>query len=264
MRILVTNDDGIDSPGLSAMVAALRRERHVVVVIAPDGERSGSSSSLGTVVDGVAIPIRTVQSEAVGDPASYAIDAPPAVAVRAACVGCFGRPPGIVVSGVNPGPNTERRLVHSGTFGVALTAASHDVPGLALSTAGGTGPGLASAVTVAAWAVDELGERGLPPLALNINVPDLLLPDMSGIRSAELSRMSVSDVSFEGVDGELRVRRWRNRPPFDPGTDADLLSRGYVTVTHVALPWSWTGEFPDIVPALERRWREHRERGGLT
>src|SRR6185312_8366341 len=95
MRILVTNDDGIESPGLQALASAARAAGHEVVV--------------------------------------YAVPAAPAYIVILSTLGVFGPSPDLVLSGVNPGANAGRAVLHSGTVGAALTAVARGLHGMAVS-----------------------------------------------------------------------------------------------------------------------------------
>ena len=109
MRILVTNDDGIDAPGLAALVGRLVATGHEVAVAAPSNERSGSGTSLGAVFDGTPITITDHVLPATPSVRAVSIDAPPGLAVLAACVGALGEAPDAVISGINAG--TEHRPV---------------------------------------------------------------------------------------------------------------------------------------------------------
>src|SRR5271170_2589419 len=122
MRILVTNDDGIDAPGLGALVGRLVAADHDVAVAAPSSERSGSGTSLGGVDDGTPISVTDHVLPAAPSVPAVAIDGPPGLAVLAACVGALGEPPDAVISGINAGPNTGRSLLFSGTVGAPSPA----------------------------------------------------------------------------------------------------------------------------------------------
>lgn len=133
MNVLVTNDDGVDSPGLHALARALVDDGHDVIVVAPDREMSGSGAALGQVhLDG-GIDARRVDLPRLDGVRAYAVAGPPGLCVLAARLGGFGRPPDVVVSGINPGCNTGRAVLHSGTVGAALTAANFGCRALAVS-----------------------------------------------------------------------------------------------------------------------------------
>ncbi|KRF14728.1 hypothetical protein ASH02_10575 [Nocardioides sp. Soil796] len=254
LRILVTNDDGIREPGLIALAGELTRAGHEVHVLGPARERSGSSAGFATVVDHARIPIEPVVLDGLPGITARAIDAPPALAVKAACAGAFDWTPELVVSGINPGFNTGRMVLHSGTVGAALTAVSHDVPGLAVSTARADADGFATAAVLAAWLVELAEAESLPPIALNLNVPALPLAELDGISAASFSDTSVSDVGFVLEGDAFVVHRWQNQPPFTPGTDAAHLHAGWATLSAVSPPWASAGPVDALADALCKRW----------
>ncbi|MDX1650699.1 MAG: 5'/3'-nucleotidase SurE, partial [Myxococcota bacterium] len=128
LRILVTNDDGVGSPGIRALRTALADAGHHVVVVAPRTNQSGKGASLRTDVGGAA----ALQQP---EPGVWSVDGTPADAVRAALDAVLAdAAPDLVVSGLNFGPNLGRPgAVGSGTVGAALTAVHRGVPALATS-----------------------------------------------------------------------------------------------------------------------------------
>ena len=123
MRILVTNDDGVDSPGIHALAAALVADGHDVFVVAPTDDRSGAGASIGRMIGGGPPPVERRVWDELPDLPVHAIDAPPAMAVFATCLGAFGDLPDLIASGINPGANTGHLVLHSGTVGATLTGA---------------------------------------------------------------------------------------------------------------------------------------------
>ena len=133
MKVLVTNDDGIDAPGLHALARALVADGRDVVVVAPARDMSGSGAAIGQVHLDQSIDARRVEVPGLEGVPAYALDGAPGLCVLAARLGGFGDPPDVVLSGINPGCNTGRAVLHSGTVGAALTAANFGVRGLAVS-----------------------------------------------------------------------------------------------------------------------------------
>lgn len=133
MKILVTNDDGVESAGLHALARALVDAGRDVLVVAPDRDMSGSSAAIGHIHMDDHIDAKRVTLPGLPDVPAYAVDGPPGLCVLAARLGGFGDPPKVVVSGINPGCNTGRAVLHSGTVGAALTAANFGGRGLAVS-----------------------------------------------------------------------------------------------------------------------------------
>ena len=133
MKVLVTNDDGVGSPGLHALARALVDAGHDVVVVAPDRDYSGSGAAIGHLHADDHIDVAPVELPGLSGVPAYAVDGPPGLCVLTARLGGFGDPPDVVVSGINPGCNTGRAVLHSGTVGAALTGANFGVRGLAVS-----------------------------------------------------------------------------------------------------------------------------------
>jgi 5'/3'-nucleotidase SurE len=106
MRILVTNDDGVDAPGILVLAGALADDGHDVFVVAPSTDRSGSGAALGQFWGDEPPPVTSVQWPSRPDLPVFSIDAPPGTAVLAAALGGFGEPPDLVLAGINPGANT--------------------------------------------------------------------------------------------------------------------------------------------------------------
>ncbi|MCE2392765.1 MAG: hypothetical protein J4G09_15015 [Proteobacteria bacterium] len=109
MRVLVTNDDGVHSPGLNCLARALREEGHDVLIAAPLGEQSGAAAAIGDLLgDG---GIRYERVALPGFAEAFGVDGPPARAVWAACLGGWGEPPELIVSGINLGNNCGRSVI---------------------------------------------------------------------------------------------------------------------------------------------------------
>ncbi len=128
--ILVTNDDGIRSPGLRAAAAALQ-ELGQVVVVAPAEQCSGAGRSMPSTSEGRIYPeTMTVNGRSIR---AYAVEGTPAQVVDHAILEMLPRPPDLVVSGINYGENVGSGVTISGTVGAALEAASFGIPALAVS-----------------------------------------------------------------------------------------------------------------------------------
>jgi len=132
-RVLVTNDDGIDSPGLHALAAAAVRAGLEVIVAAPAEQSSGAGAALtATRHEGRTIVERR-ELPGLDGVEAWAVQAQPGHIVVAALNGWFDPAPDVVLSGINHGANVGRAVLHSGTVGAALTAGISDVRGLAVS-----------------------------------------------------------------------------------------------------------------------------------
>lgn len=234
MRVLVTNDDGYDSPGLVSVARALVEAGHDVIVGAPMSERSGSGSSLGTIEDGSRIALQESRIDDLGDVPVYGLDCPPALAVIAMCAGGFGPPPDLVVSGINPGHNTGRSVLFSSTVGAVLSARVMGINGLAVSCGFAPAHRFDTAAEVTSglveWFSDAAG-HAVDPLTLNVNVPDVDYGALQGLRVTELAHRSMFTIRVGREDDALVLRREERGSGFPAGTDGAAVADGYVSVT---------------------------------
>lgn len=187
MRILVTNDDGVRAPGIAALARAAHGTGHEVVVVAPLVDYSGSGAAVGPVHsrDGVDYESHVIEEL---DIPTYGIDGPPALAVILSCVGGFGPPPDLVLSGVNHGINVGRSAMHSGTVGAALTGAHFGLRCLAASIRWGDEPVPWETPASLAAALVALLAESPAGTVLNLNTPNLPLPEVRGVRRGHLAR----------------------------------------------------------------------------
>ena len=225
-RVLVTNDDGVDSPGLHRLAIALA-ETFETVVAAPDQDRSGSGTGIGRVdaVEGVGLQRAKVEGMA-----AYTVAGPPGLAVMAAALGAFGEPPDLVVSGVNAGINTGHSIIHSGTVGAVLTARTFGMRGLAVSL-DPSDPmhwetAVDAATDVAAWMINQAETK----MVLNLNVPASEEP--RGFRWADLDEFGYFRVATADMDAERLVFEVTTPDSgLDPASDTALCREGYLTLT---------------------------------
>ena len=233
MRILVTNDDGVDSPGIHALAAALVDDGHDAFVVAPSDDRSGAGASIGRMMGVGPPPVARHGWDELPDLPVYSVDAPPAMAVFATALGAFGDLPDLICSGINPGNNTGHLVLHSGTVGATLTGAGYGIPGVAVSidwsTEGAYHWDVAARIAAAAveWAAKPDGDARV----LNVNVPNLAFDEIKGVREAELAPVGEVWVASADVsEGDLKIEITGRGDPA-PGTDVALVHEGYVTVT---------------------------------
>ena len=233
--VIVTNDDGIDSPGLHSLAAAAIAAGREVLVAAPDYEASGASASMAAVGVGDRIPIGRRSLPGLDGVPAYAVRAAPAFIVFAAVHGGFGAQPQLVLSGINRGANTGRAVLHSGTVGAALTAALRRIPAAAFSLdCELTGP--AHWATAAAVATEVIGVLGgiSPGLALNVNVPNVPLARLRGIRYSELGGFGAVQIQvIAGAQEHLELTMAEAPDPSQPDSDSAALAAGYASVTAV-------------------------------
>ena len=195
-RILLTNDDGIGTPGLQALEQSMTSLGEVTVV-APDGERSGSSQSLTLHQP---LRVRAI------DERHYAVRGTPADAVILAIYQVLREKPDLVVSGINPGGNLGENLIYSGTVAAAQEAALHGVPSFAVSRLGRELHGFEDAAAFAVEMAQKILAEGLPPgVALNVNVPR---GEIRGVRLTRQSQKISENLVQERQDPRGRPYFW--------------------------------------------------------
>jgi len=187
VRILVTNDDGVRAPGIAALAAAAVSTEHDVIVVAPLIDYSGAGAAVGPVHSRDGVDYQSHVLDGLDVPA-YGIDGPPALAVILACVGGFGPRPDMVLSGINHGINVGRSTMHSGTVGAALTAAHFGLRALAVSIRWGEDPVPWQTPAALAAALIPLLAQAPEGTVLNLNVPNLPLESVRGVRRGSLGR----------------------------------------------------------------------------
>ncbi|MEV0675572.1 5'/3'-nucleotidase SurE [Actinosynnema sp. NPDC050436] len=232
MRVLITNDDGIGSPGLVALARGARDHGWATVVAAPARESSGTGAGLTAAEDERRVGVQRRELPGLPDVPGFAVAAHPAFITLVAAQGAFGDPPDIVLSGVNRGANVGRAVLHSGTVGAALTASLNGARSMAVSLDVGLEPGeehWATAVAVATGLFDRLA--ALPAGAtLNLNVPNRL--DAAAPRRASLAEFGVVRSRVKQTDdGSITLTSIVVGGDLPAGSDAALLADGHPTVT---------------------------------
>lgn len=227
--VVVTNDDGVDSPGIQAMASALAQDFDVIVA-APADDKSGSGTGVGGIDFDKGVALQPVAVD--GVQAAYSVDGPPGLAVTAAALGAFGRIPDLVASGINAGINTGHSIIHSGTVGAALTARTFKIKGLAVSLSQSDPWHWETAARYARSVAHWLLEKAKTPYVMNVNVPALPLEEVKGMHWADLAEFGYFRVATADIPGErLQFEVGPTRADSDPGSDTILCSDGYVTLT---------------------------------
>jgi 5'/3'-nucleotidase len=228
LRIVVTNDDGIEAPGILALAEAFRPMGQVTVA-APSGNRSGVSH--GVTSDRV-IAVRAGER---GGQKWFAIDAMPATCVRLAVEQLLGSKPDLVLSGINRGENLGTVTFYSATVGAAREAAFLGIPAIAVNLSSGDDMDYQTAAAVTAAIVRSLGRGGIPPgTFLNVNIPALPAERLRGIRITRQDTRAPVDFFETAVapDGSTAYTpRWEHLEPGGEGTDIWAVRRGYVSVS---------------------------------
>ena len=251
MRILVTNDDGVHSPGLWSLVEALN-DIGDVSVVAPDRDLSGVGTAMTLLavvrVQDVASPVDGVEVRSV--------QGTPSDCVILATGSLFSDPFDLLVSGINPGANMGLDVLGSGTFGGALQGYYHNIPSIAISAVYSAETAVryeAAAQTARALARGLSNSPSKGPLLLNVNLPDVE-PDR--IERVEVTRLGSKAYlqKVERVQEGRRAHYWirLNMPVVDhsaEGTDIWAVRNGRISITPMDLGLV-EGTPPQIVEAL--------------
>lgn len=231
-RVLVTNDDGIDAPGLLALARAASEAGYEVTIAAPARQSSGSSASITAAEEDGRIRIdRRTFTELPGTDV-FAVHGGPGLIALIAARGAFGEPAEIVLSGVNHGANVGRAILHSGTVGAALTGSLNGAYGMAVSLDVGMSPDRYEWSAASAAAVGLLPEllRSDAGTVFNVNVPNTASP--RGVREATLAPFGIVQTTLtEHHEQHVRLAVEELPRVPEPGSDAACLADGWVTVT---------------------------------
>lgn len=233
-RVLVTNDDGIDAPGLRSLARAAIGAGLDVTIAAPAMQSSGSSASIMATESDGRIAVERHLFPDLPDTPAFAVHGGPGLIAMIAARGAFGDAPDIVLSGVNHGANVGRAILHSGTVGAALTGALNGAWAVAVSLDVGMHPGsyhwdTASDVVVALLPALTSRPRGT---TFNVNVPN---EDRNrGLREATLAPFGIVQMALaETADRHVRLAVEELPLVEDEGSDAALLHAGWATVTGI-------------------------------
>ncbi|MCB7135206.1 5'/3'-nucleotidase SurE [Cellulosimicrobium marinum] len=243
MHALVTNDDGIDSPGLAVLAGAALDAGYAVTVASPARESSGASASLlGAEHDGrLVVEPRDAPGLPEGVTASLAVRAAPALIAFVAAYGGFGPKPDLVLSGVNKGANTGNAILHSGTVGAALSATTHGIASIAVSVDAADPRHWETARLVTDHVLDWVRRTPLEGRTLNVNVPDLPVDRLRGLRAAPLATFGLVQARVhEDGDRHLMLQYSGTERHSEPDSDTGLLTRGWATATLLRAPFADT------------------------
>ena len=227
MRILLSNDDGCQAPGLRRLAESLRPHAEITVV-APERNRSGASNSL-TLLN----PVRVIRHP----DGTCCVTGTPTDAVHLALTGLMPELPDMVVSGINAGANLGDDVIYSGTVAAAMEGRHLGYPAMAVSCAGGIEPQHYDTAARVAFDLIELLKRDRLPgdTILNVNVPDRPYERLTGFRVTRLGNRHRAERATEAKDPRGRTVYWIGNagPEQDcgPGTDFHAVAEGAVSIT---------------------------------
>ena len=251
-RILVTNDDGINAPGLEVMAAIARAISDEVWVVAPEVNHSGAGHSLT-----LRRPLRTRRvSER-----HYAIDGTPTDCVLLALQTILeGEKIDLILSGVNHGHNLGEDVTYSGTIAAAMEATLLQVPAIAFSqacrdrhpvkwkTAADWAPGIIRPLLSMEWPKDVL---------INVNFPDCVASSVKGVQVTRQGKQKVGDELIERIDPRGEPYVWiglsREEVSHADGTDVAAVRDHYVSVTPIQLDMTHHPSFTKLANLLSQK-----------
>jgi len=247
-HVMVANDDGINAPGIAAIVAVLAADpAYRVTVVAPAEQQSVSSQSHVTRRE---VPVR--EHDPIAGAAAWSVGATPASVVRIGLTALLADdPPDLVISGINRGENDGLGAWTSGTVGAAREAALIGFASVALSLQLDWDDPKPDFEGAARWCkplIDAIKEQGVPPgVVLNVNVPR----DIETIRGYRLARMGLTPpalAKFDPVREEAGATWYRSRwrPPAEAasGTDTKALHEGWVAIAPLQVDQTNYTAFP--------------------
>jgi 5'-nucleotidase len=228
MRILLTNDDGYDQPGLLELENLLKDD-HEVWVVAPLHHCSGTSHALGLYSS---MELREEGTR------KWALEGTPTDCVKISLMEVMkDNPPDLLISGINPGANLANNIFYSGTVAAATEAALWDIPSIAISvqvTSNNPNPFFRTASSVLRSLMKKgIAEKIPEGTILNINVPEVEFDEIAGMKWTKMARFA-TDISFRQLEpGRVFVyNRYHFLPVVDPlDSDVDALSKTMVSLT---------------------------------
>lgn len=232
LRILITNDDGIQAAGLWALYRALS-PLHRVTVVAPDRERSAVGHAIT-----LHQPIRACRTTVNGGDHGWAVSGTPADCVKLAVVELLETRPDMVISGINPGANVGVNLNYSGTVAAAKEAALYGLKALSVSIGGGEDPYYDDAAKFIANLVPMIHAGEIPSgTFLNINFPNIPIARTTGVRVTRQGIDTYAEYFEKRRDPRNRTYYWQGSEshPVYSQSDADgaALDSNQISITPV-------------------------------
>lgn len=250
--ILVTNDDGITSPGIRALVEAAR-DLGQVVVVAPDSPQSGMGHAI-TIGD----PLRLNKVEIFDGIDSWQCSGTPADCVKLARDKILHAKPDICLSGINHGANHSINVIYSGTMSAAMEAAIEGVPSIGLSLLDYR---FEADFSVAQQVAHELASRMLSRpmpehILLNVNIPKGDKQDFKGIKICRQAHAKWAEEFDQRIDPRGKDYYWMTGKFVNmdqaPGTDVEALREGYASIVPIRIDFTDTS----MKEWMEAEWKD--------
>jgi 5'-nucleotidase len=232
LKILVTNDDGIEAPGIQVLAEALR-EIGEITIVAPLKEQSGVGHGIT-----MQIPLRVIKYNKNGEFFGFAVNGTPADCVKIGVRNIMKDTPDLVVSGINHGSNTAINIIYSGTVSAAREASIMDIPSIAISLTNHTGTDFRYAGKVARMLAKKMIGKDLPTgTLLNVNVPDVPEDQIKGICLTSQGKSKWDDNYEQRVDPNGRDYYWLTGSltvlDTEINTDQAAIKNNYVSISPI-------------------------------
>lgn len=231
VNILLTNDDGIHAKGLLSLQKAFT-DRYRVLIVAPDKERSA-------VGHGITLhePIR-VKKVDINGVHGYALSGTPVDCIKFGILELLDETPDVVISGINPGANTGVNINYSGTVAAAREATLYGIPSIAVSISAAEPEHYDDAAAFVTRITDIVLKNSLPSgTFLNINMPDVAMEAISGIRPSRHGISFSREYIEKKVDPRNRTYYWQGAQDasewIDPETDHAALNDNHISITPI-------------------------------
>lgn len=228
MRILISNDDGIEAEGINQLRVFLEKE-HELFVVAPDRERSATGHKI--TMDR---PLRVKERVYPGSKTiGWAVDGTPADCVKLGLEALLPEPPDLVISGINFGPNLGTDVLYSGTVSAAIEGIINGVPAVAISLASYEHCDFSEAGKLIRELLAKHGGEIKRNSLLNINVPP---HKPRGTKVTKLGHRRYINIFDKRIDPRGKVYFWMGGEPWDldetdPDTDVWVVREGYISIT---------------------------------
>jgi len=245
MRVLISNDDGYQAKGIKQLTKSLS-EIAEVIVVAPSENKSAASSSLT-----LGRPLKPIQIEK----NIYAIDATPTDCVHLALCGFIKESIDLVVTGINFGANLGDDTIYSGTVAGAIEGRFLGLPSIAMSLASWECNHFETAGEIAKILVTQIDKSKLSfNTIINVNVPDISLSEIRGIKSTRLGSRHKSEPSIKDKEDASLYWIGENGKEADnlDGTDFHAISNNFVSVTPLQIDTTKYSEVKQVNDWLQK------------
>ncbi|MCA1904625.1 MAG: 5'/3'-nucleotidase SurE [Cyanobacteria bacterium M5B4] len=247
MNILISNDDGIFSPGVLALAEAIACE-HQVTVVCPDRERSATGHAL-TLQEPLRVDsIKGIFPENV---TAWACSGTPADSVKLALDALLPHRPDLVLSGINRGANLGTDVLYSGTVSAAMEGVLEGITSIAFSLTSFASLEFSAAATFAKHLVRHLSQQPLSEaVLLNVNIPAIVPADICGVRLTRLGIRRWRDVFAKRVDPRGKTYYWLSGEVVEEEATADsdiqAIRNNYITVTPLKYDLTLESHLPKV------------------